>query len=383
MRADALAGLALYAFDGERFDGDRATTIDATAPAAIDWGEGAPPDLGLAGVDDFSTRWSGQWRVDATGVYALRYDTDDGQRLWIDGVPLLDAWDQGPRTSVTAPVVLAAGWHELVVDASEHDATARAILTIDSGPDLVGASLPVDRLRPVEGRGERHEHGANHADLALPDAPSASVDGIADATIGFNLPADVVVHGVEIGVTYDHEWQGDLRITLYAPSGKAVVLRDYTGDTGGTFREHYVRTELDGEPVGGTWTVRFTDDDPGAAGTLRDVELTVHTRGAGAPPIAPAARYTSPVHDLGGAAAITAVRWQPVVPAGASVAIALRTGATAEACAAAAWSAPLANPAGTAPTVPVGQFVQYRVDLGSDGDATPALEAIDIDYGPP
>ncbi|MCE9579955.1 MAG: proprotein convertase P-domain-containing protein [Deltaproteobacteria bacterium] len=383
VRADQLAGLALYAFDGALFDGDRAITLDTTAPADANWADAAPLDLGIASVDDFSMRWSGQWWVATAGTYTLRYDSDDGQRLWIDGAPVLDAWDWSFHDDVTAPLALAAGWHELVVDASESGGAARAILTVESGPDLVGLPLPVDRLRAVEGRGERHEHGARHTDLAIPDAPSASVDGVADASISFNLPADVVTHGVEVGFTYDHEWQGDLRIELIAPSGKEAVLRDYTGNTGGTFREHYVRADLDGEPVGGAWIVRFTDNDPSGVGTIRDVELTVHTQGAGAPPIAPVASYVSPLHDLGGAAAITAVRWDAAQPTGTSVAVSVRTGATPEACAAAAWSAPLADPAGTIPTVPVGQFVQYRVDLASDGDQTPALESIDLDYGPP
>jgi subtilisin-like proprotein convertase family protein len=381
-RVDGVRGLVEYAFDGALYDGDRGITIDTDAPADVDWAGGAPADLGLSSNDNFSVRWSGQWHVDTAGAYALRYASDDGQRLWIDGAPLLDAWDNSNHDQTTAPMQLEAGWHDVVIDQSERFGSARAQLTVASGPDLVGQPLPVDHLRVVEGRGERHEHGANHNDLAIPDAPSASVDGVVESPITFALPTSVVTHGVDVGFTYDHEWQGDLRIELLAPSGKRVVLRDAFGNNGGSYAEHYARADLDGEPVGGTWIVRFIDVDPGAVGTVRDVELTVHTEGAGAPPIEPVASYVSPVRDLGAAAAIQQVRWVAHAPVGTAVAVAVRTCATADACAAAPWSDPLADPTGTTPAVAAARFAQYKVDLTSTGDATPSLESIELDYGP-
>jgi subtilisin-like proprotein convertase family protein len=294
-------------------------------------------------------------------------------------VPLTSDWDESTHDEVTAPVALDAGWHDVVIDHSEHVGNARALVTVDSGPDLAGLALPPDRLRPVEGRGERYEHTANHADIAIPDASSNSSPGVATSSVSPGAPPGAVVHGVEVGLRYDHDWQADLRITLVAPSGKSVVLRDEQGNVGGSFYEHDLRSDLDGEPAGGTWTVKFADLWPGGAGTIRDVELTVHTQDAGAPPITATSDYVSPVHDLGAPAAIGAVRWEARTPAGTSALVSVRAGATAADCAAAPWTAVAASGASAGLS---GEFVQYQVVLVSDGDHTPSLEWIELDSAP-
>src|SRR5207237_780662 len=120
------------AFAAPLFDGCRSTTSDDTAPAAVDWAGGAPTDLGISGADDFTVRWAGQWRVELPGLYYLRYVSDDGQRLWIDGALVLDSWDQLSHEHVSPPLDLAAGWHDIVVDQTEHVGDAKAMLTIDS-----------------------------------------------------------------------------------------------------------------------------------------------------------------------------------------------------------------------------------------------------------
>ena len=383
-RADQLRGLVTYAFDGERFGGDRAITIDATAPADVDWDTGAPTDLGLSSGDDWSLRWAGQVYLDTGGTYAFRYQSDDGQRLWLDGVLISSRWDGQAHDETTAPVTLEAGWHDVVIDLSERVRRARALLSIASGPGA-GAALPVDRLRPVEGRGERYEHLARRPNLTIPDAVSGTSPGVADATASSAAPAGATANGVELTVAYTHGRQGDLRIALVAPSGRVVVLREPDATTtSGSFVEYWSTTALDGEPAGGTWTVRFTDIAPGAAGTVDEVQLTVHTRGAGQPPIATEAVYVSPVRAVDPGSTITAVRWTARTPTGTGAAIFVRTGADADAVASAPWVGPLADPTGaTAPAVPAGGAVQYRVELTSDGDRIPSLESLAIDHRAP
>ena len=380
-RADQLDGLVMTGFAGEKFAGPAATAIDQNAPVSIDWSGGGPGQLVESRTDDMSVRWSGQFWIDAAGTYTLRYDTDDGQRLWIDGAKDLDAWDADVHDQVTPPLTLAVGWHDLVADVTDHLGNSRARLTVASGPELVGQPLPLARLRPVDGRGERHETGRNSTDIPLPDAPSSSVDGIAESTMTLTAPAGAVVRGLEIGFTYDHEYQGDLKIQLIAPGGRTATLRNNSGTRDGTITETYVRTDLDGAPVAGTWTLRFTDIDPGASGTLRDVALTVHTSG-GEPPIATTAIYESPPRYLGGPVTIGAARWQARTPAGTGVAVKLRTCATADACAGVPWSAALPGSGGAVPSLPEQPYAQYRVELTSTGDAAASLESIELDYGP-
>jgi subtilisin-like proprotein convertase family protein len=385
-RVDQLDGLVMDGFDGEVLAGTRGTTIDATAPAGVDWIDGAPGDLGLSGADHFSVRWAGQVRLDVAGTYAFRYATEDGQRLWIDGLEVANAWDQTSHDRVTPPLALDAGWHDLVVDQTEHTGTASAILTVEDGPDLVGAQLPVDHLRPVEGRGERYEHASDTNRVSIPDAtsPDPADWGTVDVALPIAAPAGVATYGIDVAFTYDHTWRGDLQVSLVAPSGTSVVLRPWSNDdASGTFTDRYYTTALDGEAVDGTWKVRFADTVPQDTGHARAVHVTIHTQGAGEPPIATDAVYLSPVHDLGGTATLGAVHWTEEVPTGTAVAVHVRTGATADACAAAAWSAPLTDPAGSTATVPAGGFAQYQVELTSSGDVVPAVESISIDYALP
>lgn len=383
VRVDAIDGLVLTAFDGERLAGSPAITIDATAPASVDWALAAPTDLGLTRVDDFSTRWSGQLYVEVAGTYRLRYVSDDGQRLWIDGVLVLDVWDGASHERVSPPLELAAGWLDVVIDHSERAGRAKAQLTIDSGPDLGGQPLPVARLRPVEGRGERHETAGNPTDIPIPDAPSATVDGVASSTVTLTAPPGAVVRGLDVGFRYDHENQAGLTIVLVAPDGRVATLRDQTGTAAGTITEQHHRTDLDGAPAGGTWTLRFTDVEPAAVGTIRDVQLTVHTAGAGQPPIANTATFDSAPYDLGSVATLGAVRWHSRQPEGTSVAVRLRTCGTAAACAQAPWSAALPDPTGSVPSLPPAAFAQYRIELTSTGDRAASLESIEVDYHRP
>lgn len=61
-----------------------------------DWGGGAPVP-GVISSDDFSLRATGLITFPQTGSYQLRTMSDDGTRVWLDDVLLIDRWvDQGP-----------------------------------------------------------------------------------------------------------------------------------------------------------------------------------------------------------------------------------------------------------------------------------------------
>ena len=66
-----------------------------------DYGAGAPsPNLG---ADQFSVRWTGQVLTDASRTYRFHTQTDDGARLWVDGVRLLDESTDQRRREHAAP----------------------------------------------------------------------------------------------------------------------------------------------------------------------------------------------------------------------------------------------------------------------------------------
>jgi YVTN family beta-propeller protein len=75
---------------------------------SFDWGTGSPG----AGIptDAFSVRWTGQVSALTSGSYVFQTLSDDGVRLFVDGVQLVNNWtDHGTATDNSAAVTLTAG----------------------------------------------------------------------------------------------------------------------------------------------------------------------------------------------------------------------------------------------------------------------------------
>jgi hypothetical protein len=77
--------------------------------------------------DAFSARWTGNWDF-AAGIYAFNYTVDDGMRVWIDNVKVLDRWTGGLKTG-TFSKTLTAGSHRIVVEYYDDTSTASAHFT--------------------------------------------------------------------------------------------------------------------------------------------------------------------------------------------------------------------------------------------------------------
>ena len=94
----------------------------------FDWGSGSP--AAEVPADRFSARWTKQQNF-AAGTYTFRMGTDDGGRLYIDGVLVLDRWvDQAyPSNVPSVSVRLTAGVHTIVLEYYENGGVAAATLT--------------------------------------------------------------------------------------------------------------------------------------------------------------------------------------------------------------------------------------------------------------
>ncbi len=374
-RVSGVTGMFMSGFDDGHLLGDVDHTIDQVTPTNTNWNAGNPGDLGMTAADDFSVRWSGQFRVDVGGTYQFRYVTDDGQRLWVNNQKVLDAWDDTTHDQTAGGLALAPGWHDLVVEQTERGGGAIASLSIATGPELTGQTLPLDRLRPVEGRGERFESAVDRTDRAIADL------GQTDAAVVIAAPAGATVTAVDVSYSFTHTYWGDLEIRLIAPDGTAVLLRDNVGGAStGTELQRLFRLDLNGRPVNGTWILRVNDTQSTDVGTLLDFQVTPH-HAAGEPPIAATSAYDSAVRDLGaGVNAITRVSWIERLPAGADIGVRLRTCDVAGDCAAQPWSAAITDAAGGVPAVTPRRFAQYRIELTSNGDRPPALDQITVEY---
>ena len=94
----------------------------------FNWGKKGPG--GGIGGTDFSARFTRSRYFDA-GIYRFNVIVDDGVRLWVDGVLIIDQWhDSAPRQYVTDKQ-LSAGNHTLQIDYYQHKGGAQLKFWID------------------------------------------------------------------------------------------------------------------------------------------------------------------------------------------------------------------------------------------------------------
>ncbi len=80
----------------------------------FDWGNAEvagenSPDASI-NVNNFSARWSGDLEVDLTDTYTFHINANNGFRMWLDGRPIIDYWDNTTTSSRESdPIELAGG----------------------------------------------------------------------------------------------------------------------------------------------------------------------------------------------------------------------------------------------------------------------------------
>jgi uncharacterized protein YraI len=89
----------------------------------FDWGGGSPATEVFA--DNFSAQWTQTANLPA-GTYRFSATTDDGMRVWVDNVLIIDAWFDSQAHTITADVFLGAGNHTTVVQYYEAGGVAVA-----------------------------------------------------------------------------------------------------------------------------------------------------------------------------------------------------------------------------------------------------------------
>jgi len=93
----------------------------------FNWGSG-PPAPGLP-ADNFSVRWSRRTPF-GEGNYRFQVDVQGGARLWLDGRPLIDDWQNGPLRRLEADSgLLSAGDHSVVVEYFKQSGSGQMAVT--------------------------------------------------------------------------------------------------------------------------------------------------------------------------------------------------------------------------------------------------------------
>ena len=113
------------------------TPVAQTCDTAVDydWGTGAPDVPGVP-ADGFSVRWSRTIDVAQAAPYTFTATSDDGVRVYVDGVPVIDAWfDQAP-TTYTGTVTLQPGPHDVRIEYYEGAIGAFIQASWTAGPPI-------------------------------------------------------------------------------------------------------------------------------------------------------------------------------------------------------------------------------------------------------
>jgi uncharacterized repeat protein (TIGR01451 family) len=74
----------------------------------FNWGTGVPDSV-IPQNTPFSVRWTGEYTAPVTGKYTFESITDDGVRLWVDGIEIIKDWHVHSAQSDLGKISLVAG----------------------------------------------------------------------------------------------------------------------------------------------------------------------------------------------------------------------------------------------------------------------------------
>lgn len=137
-----------------------------------DWGFRSPRQ-GMP-ADYFSVRWSANIEFEG-GDYTFQATVDDGVRLWIDGVLLIDQWHVQSVTTHVARVALSSGVHHVQMAYYEEtgEATARLTWRMDPRPQQQEGVVPLPQPTPTP---------SHYTPPSHPAPPASSTEIIVDNT---------------------------------------------------------------------------------------------------------------------------------------------------------------------------------------------------------
>lgn len=136
-------------FPKENFTGK--SKIEFSDEVEFNFGR-APP---LAGIpkDEFSVRWTTCLVVDETADFAFDLMSDDGSRLIVDGVKVIDNWGTHGKRSRQGSIELEDGTHLVEVEYFDRRYEGKVKLTYDADGGKKYGAIPIDVLQQP-GQGE-------------------------------------------------------------------------------------------------------------------------------------------------------------------------------------------------------------------------------------
>ncbi len=192
------------------------------AAVDFDWGAGSP-DLSI-GPDTFSVRWTGRVKPRYAQTYTFHTVSDDGVRLRVNGVLLIDNWADHAPTEDSGTIALAADQlYDVTMEFFEAGGGAVARLLWSSASQAKEV-VPASRLFPPAGAAAKSGFrdvqeaidAARPGDVVELDALTYFVPG------GLVLKAGVTLRGVSPRATI---LDGQGAIAVITTQGRATIER--------------------------------------------------------------------------------------------------------------------------------------------------------------
>jgi hypothetical protein len=138
-------GVKAQYYNGMNFENLVLTRIDPQIN--FNWGDPGSPDASV-NVDQFSARWTGEVEAAFTETYTFYTTSDDGARLWVNGVQVVNSWiDQSPAEHSGKIDLVAGNTYSLIMEYYENGGGAVAELRWSS-PSTPKQLIPQAALSP-------------------------------------------------------------------------------------------------------------------------------------------------------------------------------------------------------------------------------------------
>jgi beta-glucosidase len=204
-------GLTVQYFNNMTLAGDPVVTrVDSSIGG--DWHD-QPPAEGVT-ADKWSARWTGTLTAPATGEYTFSLTSDDGSRLLVNGVRIIDNWrDQAPTTEM-GTVSMTAG-QVVPIEIDFYQNAGGDFLgfgwRVPAGGSLLDEAVALARSSDVAVvfASDFETEGADLADLTLPGGQDRLIGAVAAAN-----PRTIVV--LNTGSAVELPWIDSVAAVLEA-----------------------------------------------------------------------------------------------------------------------------------------------------------------------
>jgi hypothetical protein len=122
--------------------------LQRTEAVNFDWGSNSPG--GSVNKDKFSVRWTGTVEAPSTGTFRFQTKSDDGVRLWVNGVRVINNWtNHAATTNTSGNITLTGGTrYSITMEFYENGGQAVAQLRWRTPGSSSYAAIPASRLYP-------------------------------------------------------------------------------------------------------------------------------------------------------------------------------------------------------------------------------------------